>query len=133
MPEAAIAAIAALAYGAVSWFTGDLFPFSRYSMYAKLRGRTEGAVLYVEVDGVERPFHEVVAWSGIDPERIRADGVPCSLHWVVLETQRWVRQHQAELADGAEVVVGWHWLRVAPDGGLEHEKRPFLRGRGRLR
>jgi hypothetical protein len=129
-----IALAAALAYSAVSLWVGDRFPFSRYSMYARLRGRTEGAVLVVRADGVEVAFDRVVAWRGIAPAAMDPHGVPCSLHWVVLEAQRWVGQHtvgeEEELPSVIE--VGWRILSLEP-GKLNERFEWRATGQGRLR
>ena len=129
-----LALVTALVYGAVSLWVGDRFPFSRYSMYARLRGRTEGAVLVVRADGVEVDFDRVVAWRGIDPATMDPHGVPCSLHWVALEAQRWVGQHTVGEEGGelpVEIEVGWRILSVEPGQLLERFEWRAT-GRGRL-
>ena len=135
MEPVLIAIVAALVYGAISWRLGDVFPFSRYAMYADLGGRDEGAVLYVRVDGRDVGFDEVVAWHGVDPEAIEPFTVPCSLHWVVFEAQRWISEHSAPTAEGSPdaVEIGFRLLRVLPDGSLSETLQRRASGRGRLR
>lgn len=130
-----VALCAGLAYAGLSWALADVFPFSRYSMYAKLRDRHEGAVLVVLADGREVEATDVVAWHGVDPAAIEPFTVPCSLHWVVFEAQRWIGTRTAASPDGLEVslVVGYRILRVAPDGALVERFEERARGRGRLR
>lgn len=130
-----VALAACLLYVAVSLVVGDRFPFSRYSMYAKLRGREEGAVLVIRADGVELPFYELARWHGVDPAALDPAGVPCSLQWVAYEARRWVEQHTVASAEGLplEVEVGWRILRVDPQGRLLERFEPRGRGRGARR
>jgi hypothetical protein len=131
MIPALIAACAAVIYGGIAWIVGDRFPFSRYSMYADVGGRQEGAVLVVRVGGREVDFHEVVAWKGVDPARIEPFSVPCSLHWVVFEAQRWISEHAGEAT--MELEIGYRILRVEPDGTFSERFVERARGWGRLR
>ncbi len=130
-----IAAGTALVYAGISWLVGDRFPFSRYAMYADLEGRREGAVLVVRAGGREVGFAEVIAWHGIDPAAIEPFSVPCSLHWVVFETQAWIRDHTAPSADGLTVPleVGYRILRVPEVGAMSERFEWRAAGVGRLR
>jgi hypothetical protein len=129
-----VAIVTAVVYGLVSWRVGDLFPFSRYAMYADLGGRAEGAVLVVRAGGREVEFHEVVAWFGVDPELIEPFTVPCSLHWVVFEAQRWIAGHTRPTREGLDVPieVGYRILKVTP-GVVEERFEARGAGWGRLR
>ncbi len=111
LTHTAVALLALAVYFAVSWRVGDRFPFSRYVMYAKLRGRTEGAVLSVRVAGQEVAPTSLEAFVGIDPAQIRPDGFPCSQEWVVHETRRWVEDHPGE-ADSADAVAVEFGFRI---------------------
>ncbi len=130
-----IAMSAALVYTAISWVVGDRFPFSRYAMYADLEGRREGAILVVRADGREVAFQQVEAWHGIAPAAIEPFSVPCSLHWVVFEAQRWIGDRTAPNADGLNTAleVGYRILRVSPTGEVSERFEPRGTGRGRLR
>ncbi len=110
------------AYMAISLRLGDAFPFSKYSMYAGLKGRDEGAVLSVRVGGVETPVASLDRFVGIDPAAIDAAGRPCSQQWVVVEVRRWVAEHLAAEAgpDAVEVELGFRHLRV--DGHVLTER-----------
>jgi hypothetical protein len=130
----AFASVAAVVYAAVSLRVGDRFPFSRYSMYAKLRDRREGAVLYVTADGRDTGIHTLDAFHGIDPDHVTFDGYPCSQQWVVVEAQSWVRRHVSATApaDAVPVEIGFRILRV--EGTVLHERRAVLaRGTARRR
>lgn len=126
------AAASALVYGGISWVVGDRFPFSRYAMYASLRGRTEGAVLVVRADGREVEFSEITAWSGVDPAAIEPYTVPCSTQWVVIEAQRWIATHTVVDPLPTVLEVGYRIVRVTREG-FEERYEPRATGRGRLR
>lgn len=131
MIPALIAACAAVIYGGIAWIVGDRFPFSRYSMYADLGGRREGAVLYVRLGGRDVEFHEVVAWQGVDPAAIEPFSVPCSLHWVVFEAQRWIAEHTGDATVPLE--IGYRILRVEADGSFSERLEVRAHGMGRAR
>lgn len=133
MEATLIALGAALVYGVISWRVGDLFPFSRYAMYADLNGRAEGAVLVVRAGGREVDFHEVVAWHGIDPALIEPFTVPCSLHWVVFEAQRWIGARTTAAPLDVPIEIGYRILRCAPSGVVSERFEPRATGTGRLR
>jgi hypothetical protein len=133
MSATAIAVLSAFAYGLVSWFAKDVYPFSRYAMYADLLGRDQGAVLVIRLAGREVAFHDVVDWYGIDPASLDPADVPCSLQWVALEAQRWVQRHSvATPAAGAlPVEVGYRILSIATGGQVDERFEP--RGHGSAR
>ncbi|MES2642969.1 MAG: hypothetical protein V4850_26025 [Myxococcota bacterium] len=130
-----VAILAAVVYGVISWCVGDRFPFSRYAMYADLEGRREGAVLVVHADGREVEFQDVAAWHGIAPEVIEPFTVPCSLHWVVFEAQKWIRDRTAASPEGlgVRIDVGYRIFRVTPEGDVVERIVPRGSGVGRLR
>lgn len=101
-------------YMAVSLLVGDTFPFSRYSMYAKLRNRVEGAVFAVRVAGQLVPVGELERFVGVDPAKVDPEGYPCSQQWVVYEARRWIEANGAAEADdtSVEVEVGFRILRL---------------------
>lgn len=105
---------AMILYGVVASRVGDSFPFSMYSMYARLRGRVEGAVLSVRVAGQEVRAAQLRDFVGVDPVLVTPDGYPCSQQWAVYEVQRWIAEHQATeaAADAVEVEVGFRVIRV---------------------
>ena len=116
------------AYAVTSWLVGDVFPFSRYAMYAKLRGRTEGAVLYVRFDGDFVDVHRLVDFDGVDATRIASAGWPCSLEWQVVEARRWVEAHAGGGTEPVE--IGFRLIRVR-DGAIEETLSPVTSGRAR--
>jgi hypothetical protein len=114
LTHVAVALVALAVYCLVSLQVGDRFPFSRYVMYAQLKGRTEGAVLGLRVAGKEVPATSLEGFVGLDPSRIDARGYPCSQEWAVHETRRWVEEHQGALpsADSVPVEVGFRIVSV---------------------
>jgi hypothetical protein len=129
-----IALIAAVVYGVVSLIVGDRFPFSRYSMYARLTTRAEGAVLYVRAGERFVAPDDLEVVHGLDIAAIDPKGRPCSQEWLVYEAQRWLKNHAvvAPPEDGIAVEVGYRMLRIDKDG-LHERLEPVTRGTGKLR
>ena len=125
---------ALLVYAAISLAVGDVFPFSRYSMYAKLRGRVEGAVFAVRVGEARVPIGELEGFAGLDPEKVSPDGYPCSQQWVVFEAKRWIEHHRVDTpaADAVDIEIGFRILRL--EAFTLHERwAPLTAGRARRR
>lgn len=125
---------AGLIYAAIALRFPDRYPFATYSMYAKLRDRVEGAVLYVRVGDELVSIGELEAFAGLDPAAIRPDGYPCSQEWVVWETRRWIEANLAGAPrEGAvDVEIGFRILRV--ENFVLHERRvPLAAGRASRR
>lgn len=119
-----------VAYAALSLAFGEVFPFSRYSMYAKLRGRTEGAVLSVRADGAEVDVARLHEFVGIDAEKVDTAGYPCSQSWVVTEARRWITDHPGSSAASPEVDVEIGFRILHLDKFTLHERWvPLTRGR----
>jgi hypothetical protein len=115
-------------YALTSWLVGDIFPFSRYAMYAGLRGRTEGAVLYVRVGEAFVDVQELLDFDGVDPAKIQVQGWPCSQEWQVVEARRWVEAHPGSGREAVE--VGFRVIRVR-EGAIEERLVPVTTGRAR--
>ena len=104
---------ALMVYVTLSLRVGDVFPFSKYSMYARLRERVEGAVLFVTYDGVEVAPTALTDFVGLEPAKISAAGFPCSQEWVVHETRRWVEDHLGATGpDHRRVELGFRIIRM---------------------
>jgi hypothetical protein len=117
------AAAAAAAYFVVSLIIGDRFPFSRYAMYARERGRKTGAVPVFLADGKPVWVDSLVRFR-FDADKIHTRTVPCSLEWQVHEMRRWVASHQApeDAGDGpVRLQFGFRMLSI-DDGGRITEK-----------
>jgi hypothetical protein len=133
--EIAVALVACVLYVAVSLVVGDRFPFSKYSMYASLGQRSEGAVLYVQAGACFVSPDQLEAVHGLDVPALDPKRVPCSQQWVVYEAQRWLENHgvDAPPADGVEVEVGYRMLKVEDDGSVSMNLHPVTSGTGKLR
>jgi hypothetical protein len=128
---ALVAAIAAAGYGTVAWVVGDRFPFSRYSMYADLRGRDRGSVPFVRFEGRDVAVETLDRFSGVTGAAFDLTGVPCSQEWIVWENRRWIDAHQGDPGDGAGVVeVGFRHFRIR---GATVEREDETRATGRAR
>jgi len=130
-----IAGIAAIVYMVISLAVGDRFPFSRYSMYANLTTRKEGAVLYIKAGDAFVAPDDLEAVHGLDVPAMNPRKVPCSQQWLVYEAQRWLDDHRAEAPpdNAVAVEIGYRMLRVEDDGSLSERLDPVTRGTGRLR
>jgi hypothetical protein len=132
--EIVIALVACVAYIGISLLVGDRFPFSRYSMYARLTHWREGAVLYVRAGEEFVAPDELECVFGLDVPALDPKRVPCSQEWLVYEAQRWLTAHLVndEPEDAIVVEVGYRMLRVEPDGSISMRLDPVTTGRGRL-
>jgi hypothetical protein len=135
MVEIEIALSAMLVYVAISLVVGDRFPFSRYSMYAGLTERKEGAVFFVRTGDRFIAADELEAVSGIDVPALDPAKVPCSQQWIVYEAQRWLENHLVEEhpEDAVPVEMGYRMLRVEADGTVSMRLEVLTKGYGRLR
>jgi hypothetical protein len=118
---AALAFALVLAAGLV---LGEVFPFSRFDMYARAAGRREGAVPLVLADGREIEIERLRGFSAIDATTLLPAGIPCSMEYRVHEIERWIATHPAP-RDGApgplHVWIGYRVLSLAD--GRVHERR----------
>jgi hypothetical protein len=86
--------IAFVVYAAGSWILGEVYPFSRFDMYASSAGRSEGAVPVFLVEGREVDVTDYDLFSGIDPDALLPPDVPCSMEYVVRDAARWIASHR---------------------------------------
>lgn len=122
-PSWAAAALFGAAYFVLSWFLGDVFPFSLYSAYAKTGRREEGAVLFVTADGVPAALDDYVDIAGIRPHSLHECRANTSLKWQVHEAVRYLENHAASAereAGPVRLVIGYHKV-FAREAGLEVE------------
>jgi len=117
------AALFGACYFGLSWFLGDVFPFSHYSAYAKTGRREEGAVLFVTADGEPAALDDYVDIAGIRPRSLHECRANTSMKWQVHEAVRYLENQSAapDRAPGpVRLVVGYHKV-FARDSGLEVE------------
>jgi hypothetical protein len=126
-----IALAAALAYIVISLVIGDIFPFSRHSMYASTAMRDKGAVPLMLADDKPAELDDYHRFVGIDPDQLYPSQLPCSLEWQVHEASRWLRDKAAEPDSGpGPVKISWGFviLRVMDDGTIQERWRPVQEG-----
>lgn len=117
-PAALVAYVVVLGGGAVF---GEAFPFSRYAMYADLRGRHEGARLRVTVNGRPARLEDYRVVAGVDPDGVLPAGVPSSQEGVVRSTRDWLRTHEGVgTGTGEELVLAWE---LVPSGEVHEAAR----------
>jgi hypothetical protein len=110
-----------LVYFLVSSWIGDVFPFSKYAMYADSATRTHGAVPVFFADGKEARIDDYHRFVGIDTSRMYPRELQCSLEWRVNEMRRWFDNHAAEGGDAgtSDVEFGFRILKVDDRGQLD--------------
>ncbi len=125
---------AGLIYSAIALRFPDRYPFATYSMYAKLRDRVEGAVLYVRVGEALVSIGQLEAFVGVDPALVSPQGYPCSQEWVVWETRRWIEANVAptEREGAVDVEIGFRILRIERFQ-LQERREPLVTGRAHWR
>ncbi len=108
-------------YAAISLRVGNLFPFSKYSMYASSPNRRRGAVPVLLLDGEPVHWTRYERISGLRSQDMYPPGLPCSLEWMVLEAKRWVDDHTAEPGDApgpVHLTWGFRILTLGDDHEL---------------
>ncbi len=130
MQEIVYAGVALLVYVVVSLLVGDRFPFSRYIMYAALKDRDEGAVLYLRVGDRFLEPQDLRSVFGLDVDALDPKRVPCSQQWIVYEVQRLLRARAADRPPEGSLPleVGYRMLRVDKSGQVHEKLRPITRG-----
>lgn len=128
-----VALVSALIYMVISQIVGEAFIFSRYSMYAKLTTRSEGALLYVKAGDQFVAMDDLDRVCGLDLSALSLAGIPCSQTWLVHEAVRWFENCRTDAPQPIPIEVGWRWLKVDADGQLHERLQPKTRGTGRLR
>ncbi len=129
-----VALVACALYVLISLKVGDHFPFSRYSMYARLTTRTEGAVLYIKAGDQFVAPDDLDAVAGLQVARLDPSKFPTSQEWVTHEAQRWLAARTVDhIEGGVPIEVGYRMLKVDPDGKLHERLHVVTSGIGRLR
>ncbi len=106
---------------------GEVFPLSRFDMYARAAGRREGAVPFVLADGREIAIEDLSEFSALDAQALLPPGMPCSMEYRVHEMQSWILTHPAHAGTTPgplRVQVGYRVLSIA--GGRLHERRVLV-------
>jgi len=124
--RAGLVSLALVAGGGV--VLGEVYPWSRYSMYADLGQRDHGAVPLVRVDGQQADLRDYVAFADLDPAAFRPPpDVPCSMLYVFDQQSEHVRGRLRAGPGPLPVEIGV--LLVRPGrGGPQVEERVLQRG-----
>lgn len=114
---------------------GELYPFSRFSMYAAIAPRDEAAIPTFRADGRDVPPEALTDFFGLDPDNLAAPvGVVTSTDHVLRERAAWIRAHQATTPGDVKVEVGWSLIRLDPTtGGLLRRELTLQTGTARWR
>ncbi len=109
-------------YVAISWYTNDFFPFSRYSMYSSAVMRKQGAIPIFKADGEPDDISKYTDFTGLDPDKFYPPGTPCSLEWMVHEAVRYVGKNLSNGEPGP-VAAEWGFLYLSVDKQGQVEER----------
>jgi hypothetical protein len=118
-----------IALGGGLW-VGERFPFSRFSMYAGVAPRTQGAAPVFVVDGRIETIVSYDRFVGLDPDAlVQPTGIPSTLDFRVLQMRSWVRGHG--IHDGgcpSRAELGFLVFSQRTDGGLDQDLRVVSSG-----
>ncbi|MFM2248712.1 MAG: hypothetical protein RL071_4787 [Pseudomonadota bacterium] len=124
--RAGLVSLALVAGGGV--VLGEVYPWSRYTMYADLGQRDHGAVPLVRVDGQQADLRDYVAFADLDPAAFRPPpDVPCSMLYVFDQQSEHVRGRLRAGPGPLPVEIGVLLVRPGP-GGPQVEERVLQRG-----
>ena len=109
------AIVGLVVYGLLSAVIGEVWPLSRFAMYAHIP--RDAAVPILEVDGRAYPPEDLVDFHGCNPKNIRIPrGVPSRVGWRQDEIARWVTAHGAEEPGDVVTHFGYRMLVIDETG-----------------
>jgi hypothetical protein len=112
----ALAAFAVFFVGGLD--VGELYPFSRFSMYAAIAPREEAAIPTFRADGRDVRPEALTDFFGVNPDGLAApEGVVTSTDYILRERAAWVRAHTATTPGPVTVEIGWELWRIDPQTG----------------
>lgn len=104
-----------LAYLVLASVVGEVWPLSRYPMYA--HQTAEGAIPLMLVDGEPAPPEDFEAFHGCGPGDVRIPrGTPSRMGWRMDEVQRWLASHRGEGPGDVRVRFGHATLAITLEG-----------------
>lgn len=131
--RAALAAFAVFFVGGLD--VGELYPFSRFSMYAAIAPREEAAIPTFRADGRDVAPEALTGFFGLDPEGLAApEGIVTTTDHILRERAAWLRAHAGTTPGPVTVEIGWELWRLDPTtGALTRRALTLQRGSARWR
>jgi hypothetical protein len=112
----ALAAFAVFFVGGLD--VGELYPFSRFSMYAAIAPREEAAIPTFRANGQDVEPEALTGFFGLNPDGLAApEGVVTSTDHVLRERAAWIRANTAPAPGPVTVEIGWELWRLDPQTG----------------
>jgi hypothetical protein len=112
----ALAAFAVFVVGGLE--LGEVYPFSRFSMYAAIAPREEAAIPTFRADGRDVAPEALTGFFGLDPDRLAApEGVVTTTDYILRERAAWIRAQTATTPGPVRVEIGWELWRFDPETG----------------
>jgi len=112
----ALAAFAVFFVGGLD--VGELYPFSRFSMYAAIESREEAAIPTFRANGQDVSPAALTGFFGVNPDGLAApEGVVTSTDHVLRERAAWIRANTATTPGPVTVEIGWELWRIDPQTG----------------
>lgn len=117
----------------VVWLTGGLllgecWPFSRYSMYADIADREQGALPLFWANGQPAEPEQFSSFYGVDPSAFNGpEGIPTTFDYLTRPRAQWVSTHPAAHPGPVRIEVGWELVKMGPHG---LERSPMILSTG---
>lgn len=109
------ALVSMLTYLTLAAAVGEVWPFSRFTMYARLP--EEAAVPVLEVNGDPVFPEQLVDYYGCNASQVRIpEEIPSRTGWRQEQIIRWVTTHSADTPGDVEVQFGYRMLLVDEGG-----------------
>lgn len=118
---------ACILYVGLSALVGEVFPFSRFTMYAGLADRDHAAVFQFELDGQVVDPLELEAFSGFDTDALVPTGVATAQEHELAPIARHIDANPGPETGGRPLQLVWRVFRVE-DGVLSEERVPGQQG-----
>jgi len=127
-PAVGAAALAFAIYASASLLAGEVFPLSRFSMYADARAYGTSHVPVFLADGEPADIRDYRRFSGLDPALMGPGRRICSLGFEVDEAERWVADHTGTEAGPSSVAYGYVSVRLVDGAVVRGEPEIVTRG-----
>ena len=98
-------------YMTIAVTVGEVWPFSRFAMYASIP--KNAAVPMIKVDGIDHHAEEFVDFFGCERAQIRIpEGIPSRVGWRQNEIGQWVDRHRADIPGDVSLHFGYQMVVV---------------------